>query len=312
MSGQLFEGKTLEEALDKAAAALGVELDELEHEEAECKTDDFWGLGAPLRCVRAWVPGAEAPTAEEVAPTLAARGEASRAPEPAVAKKPAQKKRAAAATPAPPTSFFEPVTAVEPEPAAAAAPTAGPDAQPEADKVIEPAAAPASAAADSPPQAAEGGLARLERDAASLLNKIFAAMEFDCTAEVRAEDDALQVAISGADNQYLLDGRGRGLAALELVLNHAFRHQMDSDRKKIRVDAGDFRSSRDDELRDLAYQVAQRAKQSGRTEDTEPLNSYERRIVHLTLADDSRVTTRSQGTGFLKAVSVIPSRKNRD
>lgn len=310
MSGQLFEGKTLEEALDKAAEALGVERDELEHEETECKTDDFWGLGAPLRCVRAWVPGAEAPAAEKAPPPLAEPAATPLAPEPLVAEEPAKEEPATAAAPAPPASFFEPVAAA-PEPAAEI-PKAEPVSEPEPPAAAQLEPVPLTPAAESPPEASEGGLARLEQDAGSLLNKIFAAMEFDCTAEVRAEDDALHVAISGADNQYLLDGRGRGLAALELVLNHAFRHQMDSDLKKIRVDAGDFRSSRDDELRDLALQVAHRAKQSGGTEDTEPLNSYERRIVHLTLADDLRVTTRSQGTGFLKAVSVIPNPNNRD
>jgi len=57
----------------------------------------------------------------------------------------------------------------------------------------------------------------------------------------------------------------------------------------------------------MAYQVAHRAKETGEAQETAELNPYERRIVHLTLADDSKVSTRSQGNGFLKAVSVIPS-----
>ena len=144
----------------------------------------------------------------------------------------------------------------------------------------------------------------------SLVKKILVGMGFDCTIDLQAEAEAYTVMVGGTDKELLLEGNGRPLSALELILNHAFRHRL-TERRKIRVDAGDFRSRREDELRDLAFQVAHSAKETERTQETQPLNPYERRLVHLALAEDSAVTTRSRGSGFLKNVQVIPRRSGR-
>ena len=130
-------------------------------------------------------------------------------------------------------------------------------------------------------------------------------MEFDCAVELEAQDDGFLAAVSGEDKDLLLEGNGRCLSALELILNNAFRHRLPSGHK-VRVDAGDFRARREDELADLAYQVAHSAKEAGSTQETQPLNPYERRLVHLALAEDPDITTRSRGSGFLKNVQVIP------
>jgi spoIIIJ-associated protein len=156
--------------------------------------------------------------------------------------------------------------------------------------------------------AGAGGIGDVEpTDVIALLDQIFHDMDFDCTVEVEAADDGFDVTVAGADKELLLEGNGRALSAVELILNNAFRHRLGRG-SKVRVDAGDFRSRREDELADLAYQVAHAAKESGETQETQPLNPYERRLVHLALADDPAVTTRSRGSGFLKNVQIIPRR----
>lgn len=325
MRGQVFEGKTVEEALQKAAAELGVAIEELEHEPAGEKSGDFWGLGDPAVCVRAWVPGGE----ESVPPTPRASreepgdgdDEATETAQPPPELPVAAEDGVDSATSV--GSFFEPTPEL---PAERAEPGAA-DAAPEQEPVSGPPPTPKGELAAYPPAAGEEGVepgagsaaAGAEEEAAdnlggaavALLNSIFGAMEFDCVAEARVDGDALLIAISGDDNQYLVEGRGRGLSALELILNHAFRHRAGADPKKIHVDAGDFRARHEDEIRDLAYQVSHQAKETGTEQETQPLNPYERRIVHLTLADDAQVTTRSRGTGFMKAVSIIPTRRGR-
>lgn len=144
----------------------------------------------------------------------------------------------------------------------------------------------------------------------ALLAQIFHDMEFDCTVDVEVDDDGFSATISGADKDEVLEGNGRCLSALELLVNNAFRNRM-SRGEKIRVDAGDFRSRRDQELTDLAYQVAHSAKETGKTQETQELNPYERRLVHLALAEDQAVTTKSRGGGFLKNVQVIPESRGR-
>lgn len=311
---QTFEGKSVDEALESAAAELGVETDELQHEVVEEKTDDFWGLGEKVVVIRAWPEGAEEPTEEEEPEAPPAPPEEEPAAEEPVAEEAAPEEQeatqAAVSEPeeqeAPPERQEAPE---EPAPEPAAEPTPAADADV---REIEPgvvAAAPEDVPSDEPTLlATQEPLVEedLAEAAVALLAKIFDAMDFDCEAQAKMEDDTLQVAISGEDNQFLLDGRGRGLSALELVLNHAFRHRSQGGRKRVRVDAGDFRSQRDDEIRDMAYQVAHQAKETGSPQQTRELNPYERRIVHLTLADDSNITTRSEGSGFLKAVNVIP------
>ena len=143
------------------------------------------------------------------------------------------------------------------------------------------------------------------RSISGMLEQIFHDMEFECTVTMAAEDGGFLATIDGADKDALLEGNGRCLSALELLVNNAFRHRLPRG-AKIRVDAGDFRNRRDEELSDLAFQVAHSAKESGRTQETQPLNPYERRLVHLALAEDPAVTTRSRGSGFLKNVQVIP------
>ena len=295
MSGKLFEAKTVDDALTLAASELGVSQDQLEHEVVEEKSDDFWGLGDKIFVVRAWVPGAEP---EETEPEPVAEPEQAVEPEEVVAAAPEPEVEAVEAPPEPPAARDEQPTEQETE------------AEPA--QVWQEAAAPAPAEDVPPPVMPPAEISDTDDLAdltVALLGRIFHHMQFDCSAQARVEDDTLQVAISGEDVEYLLDGRGRGLSALELILNHGFRHRTDRDRLKIRVDAGDFRSQRDDELRDIAFQVAHQAKETGSEQMTKPLNPYERRIIHLTLAEDNTVTTRSQGSGFLKAVAVIPERR---
>lgn len=322
MSEQTFEAESVEAALKKAAAALGVDAAELEHEVVE-KKQDFWGGGDSF-VIKAWQPAAEpeepaAPepedaTTEPVAAQAADEDEAGEE----VASAPPEQETAAATEEAD----------GRPERAAAA---------PEDDEGDAEAESPAEASSDEDdrePEAEEAPRAKAPRtddqagaepvpnfdpaaegtvetdQVVGLLAQIFHDMEFDCTVEVEADDEGFSATVSGPDKEELLEGNGRCLSALELLVNNAFRNRM-SRGAKIRVDAGDFRSRRDQELTDLAYQVAHSAKESGETQETQELNPYERRLVHLALAEDQAVTTKSRGSGFLKNVQVIPQDQGR-
>jgi len=318
MSTQTFEASSVEKALSEAATALGIAADDLRYEVEE-KASDFWGLGETVYVVTVTLPEPEPTAAEDAAAAPeAAASEASDSQEaadvtPEVAPPAQEDPVAAASAPA----FFsysedtpetaEPVQETASETRADQAETPSPEAEtpaPSPGQVEESSHGDTvETPADGPPS--EG--TDLTEEAAGILDGIFAAMGFECTAEAKLDGDTMQVAITGEDNQYLLEGRGRGLAALELILNHSFRAWPNRAHKRVRVDAGDFRSQRDDEIRDLAYQVAHLAKETGSEQQTSELNPYERRIVHLTLAEDHQVTTRSLGNGFLKAVNVIPT-----
>jgi len=305
MSEATFEAATEKAAVEKAAAELGIDAAELEHEVLEQK-QDFWGGGDTTVVIKAWqraapVEEAPAPAQEETSPPVAEQEEPAAVETDVAAAEPEEETVEAAAKPEPadepattkPEPADEPAT-TKPEPADEPAATT----EPQAERGDERPSAQTSDDGEAP----EG----VEPEAITkLLAQIFHDMEFSCTIEVEAEGDGYLATIAGDDKEALLEGNGRCLSALELIANNAFRHKLPRG-SKVRVDAGDFRSRRDEELSDLALQVAHSAKESGRTQETQPLNPYERRLVHLALAEDAAVTTRSRGSGFLKNVQIIP------
>src|SRR4030095_2413506 len=100
---------------------------------------------------------------------------------------------------------------------------------------------------------------------------------------------------------YLLSRKGEGLAALQYLLNRIiYRGQKG---KKIQVDCGGFRKMHEDEIVEIAVRSAQKAKARGEECVLSPLNPYERRLVHLALAEIGGVETRSIGDGFLKKIA---------
>ena len=300
MSQATFEGSNLEAALERAAEKIGAPAEELDYEVVEEKTD-FWGLSETVVTIRAWPRTDETEADEEDGVPV----ETEEADEPV--ETPAEEAGDDGAS----GGFWDAdgaqAEAAAGEEAGEAAETA------EAEVSLVEAAVEEEQPSTEPPasiEATEGELEDPTEAIVELLDQIIRDMDFDCTVEVESQAEGYLAAIGGADKELLVEGHGRCLSALELILNNVFRHKLPSG-QKVRVDAGDFRSRREEELTDLAYQVAHSAKQSGETQETQPLNPYERRLVHLALAEDGEVSTRSRGSGFLKNVQVIPRVDNR-
>ena len=96
---------------------------------------------------------------------------------------------------------------------------------------------------------------------------------------------------------------GEGLQALQHLVATAFRKQLGDD-NRIVIDCNGFRRDKDAELKQMARFVADKAKSTGMPQEMGPLNPYERRIVHLTIADDPGVTSESIGDAFMKTVII--------
>jgi spoIIIJ-associated protein len=100
--------------------------------------------------------------------------------------------------------------------------------------------------------------------------------------------------------------KGEALDALQVIVNTAFRRDARGDRHYV-IDALGFRKDKDVELRQMATFLMDKARTTGAPQEIGPLNPYARRIVHLTVAEDSNLTSESVGDAFLK--SVIISKK---
>jgi spoIIIJ-associated protein len=154
--------------------------------------------------------------------------------------------------------------------------------------------------------------AGIAQRAVQVLTQILGHMGIEATPEITS-DDAEGVWIDlrgGADLGLLIGKRGQTLAALQLITAMiANREQPPETRKKVILDAQGYRDRRERALQAMARNAADRARSSGREVTLEALTPRERRIVHLTLAEDLAVTTRSEGEDPDRVVIVSPLRK---
>jgi len=143
------------------------------------------------------------------------------------------------------------------------------------------------------------------------LKRILKLMGVEADAQITADEpEAVSIEITGSQDLGLLIGkRGQTLAALQLIVAMmANRDQPSEKRKRIVLDAEGYRARRERTVRAMARSAAQRAKRSGRSVTIESLTPRERRIVHLALADEPGVSTRSEGEDPHRAIIVTPRR----
>jgi spoIIIJ-associated protein len=128
-------------------------------------------------------------------------------------------------------------------------------------------------------------------------------------ADVHVEEtaDGPRLNLTGDEAELLARHRGEPLKALQHVVDMAFGRTLDGE-KRIFVDALEYRKGKDVELRQMAKLLAEKAKQSGLDQQLGPLNPYERRIVHMAVAEVPGATTESVGDAFSKTV-LISQRK---
>ncbi len=147
--------------------------------------------------------------------------------------------------------------------------------------------------------------------AIEVLSTILGHMGIQGTPEITSDDEeGVQINIRGGDDLGLLIGkRGQTLAALQLLTAMiANREQPAELRKKVILDAEGYRERRERALTAMAQNAAERAKRSGREVRLEALIPRERRIVHMALADDPGVSTRSEGEDPDRVIIVSPRR----
>jgi spoIIIJ-associated protein len=124
------------------------------------------------------------------------------------------------------------------------------------------------------------------------------------------EEDAEPVIfnISGDDLGILIGRRGQTLDALQYFVRLITSRKTQS-KTPIVIDVEGYKQRRYEDLRVLAANVANQVKATGSSIRLEPMSAYERRIIHLALADDAGVKTESSGEGNLRRVVVSPKRK---
>ena len=143
----------------------------------------------------------------------------------------------------------------------------------------------------------------LTTEIADFVQRVVAAMGLELVPNIEDAKEGTRINLEGEDGGVLVRRGGEGLQALQHVVATAFRKQLGDD-NRIVIDCNGFRKDKDAELRQMARFIADKARSSSVPQEMGPLNPYERRIVHLAIAEDPTVTSESIGDAFMKTVII--------
>ena len=286
-------GKTIEAALQAALVELGLDRDDVSLEVLENAKSGFLGIGASPAKVKVSfevpdpepVKPAEPPKPAEPAPALSA---ASRKPKKQAPKLDKPLEMPKAPIPKLPNKPAEPTKPAEP----ARKPAPGREMSKPAAEPRQEAPRKQAPAKTYPP--VEPG--SVEEKVETFLKGLLQKMESDAVPHAfRKDGETIGVELVGEDLGALIGHRGETLDAIQHLTNYALNHD-NSKRIRISVDAENYRGKREESLRHLARKMAAKVVKYKKNMTLEPMNAYERHVIHATLQDVPNVTTFSTGT----------------
>ena len=170
-------------------------------------------------------------------------------------------------------------------------------------------AAPAAAAAAPASTAPAAGTPRARAE--QFLRDIFRCMGLTVALSVRETDEGYVYDLSGESLGILIGKHGQTLDALQYLTNLAANRGCEEGRIHVILDVEGYRSRREETLRRLAGHLAEKACRIHAEVRLEPMNRHERKIIHMALQDNYRVSTYSDGDEPYRCVVIAPKRRRR-
>ncbi len=258
-----FYAASVEEAVAKAAARLGIEQDALSYRVVDQGNSGFLGIGA--RDARI-----------EVDAPMETSGEDAAAPEPVAESLPSEE-----------DAVYEPPAdrvAAEEESQPLEAVDIAPEPQADAEEI---------------PQ-------EVVNDTEGRITALLDAMGFEARVEVYDAGGFVAVDVATDNTALFIGQKGETIDALQYLINASVNRARTS-RVRIVLDAEGYRQRRVEALQGMAHRSARKALREDRPVELPPMNPAERRVVHLFLRDNPRVTTESEGAGDSRRVLVSPA-----
>jgi spoIIIJ-associated protein len=137
------------------------------------------------------------------------------------------------------------------------------------------------------------------------LKDVTGAMGLSLDVSVDASGDNLRVDLTGPGAELLLRRKGEALDALQHIVNTAFKR--DAGDQHLIVDCLGYRKGKEAELKQMTQFLIEKARSSGEPQELGPLNPFNRRLVHLAVAEHADMASESIGDAFMK--TVVISRK---
>ena len=152
-----------------------------------------------------------------------------------------------------------------------------------------------------------------EKAAVDFLKQVFGAMNMEVTIETSydASERELAVNLTGDDMGILIGKRGQTLDSLQYLVSLVVNKESDG-YLRVKLDTENYRSRRKETLETLARNIAYKVKRTRRSVSLEPMNPYERRIIHAALQNDKYVVTRSEGEDPFRHVVISLKREARE
>src|SRR5437762_14232053 len=139
--------------------------------------------------------------------------------------------------------------------------------------------------------------------AEQLLNSVFDGAGFDLRASALESEAGCLLSIDGTDSGLLLNQGGELLDALQQILNQAYGRTLPKG-QRIVCDADNYRAARESELRAMADHAARQVRSTSAAFIFGPMDASERRVIHLSLADEQDLVTESVGEGNSRRLRV--------
>lgn len=287
-------GKNEDEAISKALSQLGMERDDVSVEVLERAKSGFLGIGSCPAKVRVYYGEEEEPVKEAPKPEPARKPE----PKPEPVRKPEPKP--------------EPVRKPEPkpEPVQKSEPKPEPARRPE--KKLQP--KPEAAVQKEQPSPVQVLGEEVDDEKAQAIKKFLSGLleQMDSAAEVKVylpEKGRYKVILEGQGLGALIGRRGETLDAIQQLTSYAVNRT--GVRVRVQLDAENYRAKREQSLQHLARKVAAKVVRFRRSVTLEPMNAYERHVIHTALQDFEGVTTHSTGVDPNRRVVVSLDREKK-
>lgn len=147
-----------------------------------------------------------------------------------------------------------------------------------------------------------------EKEVRDFLESILKSMNVEANINIKEKKDVIKIDLSGSDMGIIIGYRGETLDSLQYLISLVINKDQSCDYKRVILDTENYRDKREETLKKLARRLGHKVRETGRPVKLEPMNPYERRIIHSELQNNNYVETYSEGEEPFRKV-VINLRK---
>jgi spoIIIJ-associated protein len=158
--------------------------------------------------------------------------------------------------------------------------------------------------------AVEGGVPAAEK-AKQLLEGLLTRMAIPSPVTVEETEEAIILNILGDGSGLLIGKRGQNLDAIQYIVEKAVHH-IANGHKRIVIDTEEYRKRREESLVALAVKLGEKVKKTKKPVTLGHMNAHDRRIIHMAMQSDETLTTKSRGEGEYRKILILPARSGSD